>query len=111
MGIAVVLLSFLIKFIPGNLLELCYKVVNLLTAPIFGLFFMALFVRWATGWASIAGTVCGIAAGVAVGFWEEFTGTKGISFLWLLPVSFAVEVGVASLLSLIPVGRCVPVQE
>ena len=32
----------------GNLLEIAYKVVNLLTAPLFGLFFMAMFVRWAS---------------------------------------------------------------
>jgi hypothetical protein len=30
---------------------------------------------------------------------------KGISFLWSLPVSFVVEVGVAALLSLIPLGH------
>jgi len=104
-GLTVILLSFLMQFIPGNLLELCYKVVNLLTAPIFGLFFMALFVRWATAWATIAGALCGIAAAISINYWEQFTGMKGISFLWSLPVSFVVEVGVATLLSLIPLGH------
>jgi Na+/proline symporter len=104
-GLAVILLSFLMQFIPGNLLELCYKVVNLLTAPIFGLFFMALFVRWATGWATIVGAISGVAAAITINFWEQFTGTKWISFLWSLPISFVVEVSVASLLSLIPMGR------
>ena len=104
-GVAVILLSFLMQYVPGNLLELCYKVVNLLTAPIFGLFFMALFVRWARGWATIAGAMCGVAAAIAINFSEQLTGTKWISFLWSLPVSFVVEVSVASLLSLIPLGR------
>jgi SSS family solute:Na+ symporter len=104
-GLTVILLSFLMQFIPGNLLELCYKVVNLLTAPIFGLFFMALFVRWATGWGTIVGAICGVTAAICINFWEQLTGTKGISFLWSLPISFVVEVGVASLLSLISAGR------
>ena len=104
-GLTVILLSFLMQFIPGNLLELCYKVVNLLTAPIFGLFFMALFVRWATAWATIVGALCGVAAAISINFWEQFTGMKGISFLWSLPVSFVVEVGVAAVLSLMPLGR------
>lgn len=105
-GITVVLLSFLIEIIPGNLLELAYKVVNLLTAPIFGLFFMALFVRWATGFGTFAGAIFGIATAVAINFWEQLTGTKAVvSFLWAMPASFVVEVGVASLVSLLPVGR------
>jgi SSS family solute:Na+ symporter len=107
----VVLLSFLIQIIPGNLLELAYKVVNLLTAPIFGLFFMALFVRWATGFGTIVGALFGIAAALTINFWEPITGTRPIvSFLWAMPVSFVVEVGLASLLSLLPLGRSVPLE-
>jgi SSS family solute:Na+ symporter len=110
-GVAVVLLSFLIQIIPGNLLELAYKVVNLLTAPIFGLFFMALFVRWATGFGTIVGALFGIAAALTINFWEPITGTRPIvSFLWAMPVSFVVEVGLASLLSLLPLGRSVPLE-
>jgi solute:Na+ symporter, SSS family len=104
-GVTVVVLSFAIPYIPGNLLELAYKVVNLLTAPIFGLFFMALFVRWSTGFGTMVGAVFGVATAILVAFWEQIMGTKWISFMWALPVSFVVEVTVASLVSLLPIGR------
>jgi SSS family solute:Na+ symporter len=110
-GVTVVLLSFLFQFLPGNLLELSYKVVNLLTAPIFGLFFMALWVPWATGFGTIVGTACGVATAVLIAFWDQLVGTPGISFLWALPASFVVEVGVACLASLLPVGRRPPALE
>jgi SSS family solute:Na+ symporter len=104
-GCAVVCLSLGVNMIHGNLLELCYKVVNLLTAPLFGLFFMAMFVRWATGFGTLVGGACGLTAAVAISYWKEFTGAPGISFLWALPVSLAVEVAVASVASLVPIGR------
>ncbi len=103
-GTLVVCLSLFVNMVHGNLLEICYKVVNLLTAPLFGLFFMAMFVRWATGFGTLVGAACGVATAIAICYWEEFTGNKGISFLWALPLSFLVEVGVASLVSLLPIG-------
>jgi len=38
-GILVVLLSSLFGYVEGNLLELCYKIANLLTVPLFMMFF------------------------------------------------------------------------
>ncbi len=107
-GLIVVFLSSFVGMVQGNLLELCYKVVNLLTAPLFGLFFMAMFVRWATGVGTIAGAVAGIVVVVAVNYWEDITGTKGISFLWAMPLSLAAQVAVGSLVSLLPIGRKAP---
>ena len=46
-GVAVILLSILTGMVGGTLLEVVYKVVNLLVAPLFVLFFMALFIPWA----------------------------------------------------------------
>lgn len=111
-GALVVCLSLFVNMVHGNLLEICYKVVNLLTAPLFGLFFMAMFVRWATAFGTLVGAACGVATAVAICYWKEFTGTQGISFLWALPLSFVVEVSVASLASLLPVGaRAKPLEE
>jgi SSS family solute:Na+ symporter len=104
-GVAVVALSLLVNMVQGNLLEICYKVVNLLTAPLAGLFFLAMFVPWAKGFGALAGAACGLATVIAVTYWKEITGTQGISFLWAMPLSLVVEVGVGALVSLIPAGR------
>ena len=60
-GSVVVALSTGVGMVQGNLLEIAFKVVNLLTAPLFGLFFMAMFVRWATQAGTIIGAVFGLA--------------------------------------------------
>lgn len=105
-GAIVVALSAYVGVVQGNLLEVTYKVVNLITAPLFGLFFMAMFVPWAKGWATIAGAVCGMAVAITISFWKELTGTTGgISFLWAMPTSFVAQIAVGSLASLVPVGR------
>jgi SSS family solute:Na+ symporter len=122
-GAVVVALSSGVGMVHGNLLEVAFKVVNLLTAPIFGLFFMAMFVRWATAFGTLVGAVFGLAVVVAINYWaelrgvpglgalflyiEDLTGTqgKGISFLWAMPLSFVVQTAVGMLVSLVPVGR------
>jgi SSS family solute:Na+ symporter len=104
-GALVVLLSAYVGVVQGNLLEIAYKVVNLISAPLFGLFFMAIFVRWAKAWATIVGAVCGLTVVVTISFWKELTGsTEGISFLWAMPLGFAAQAAVGSLLSLLPIG-------
>lgn len=66
-GTTVVLGSAWIGYIPGNITAMTNKTVNLLTSPIFALFFLALFVRGASalaGWVSaISGTL--VAATIA----------------------------------------------
>lgn len=104
-GATVVALSLLVNLIHGNLLDLCYKVVNLLTAPLAGLFFLAMFVPWAKGFGALAGAACGVTTVVAITYWTEITGEPGISFLWAMPLSLVVEVGVGAIVSLIPDGR------
>jgi SSS family solute:Na+ symporter len=105
-GVVVVILSAYVGAVQGNLLEVAYKVVNLITAPLFGLFFMAMFVPWAKGWATILGAVCGLAVVIAISFWKELTGsTGGISFLWAMPLSFLAQIAAGMLLSLVPIGR------
>jgi SSS family solute:Na+ symporter len=104
-GIVMVLLSSLVGSVHGNLLEIAYKVVNLLSAPLFGLFFMALFVRWATPFGTWIGALAGLTVVIAVNYWQEITGTRGISFLWAMPLSFLAQVALGSLVSLLPIGR------
>ena len=101
MGVLAILLSIGNMFIQGNLLERCNKVVNLLTAPIFVLFFLALFIPWANSigaWCSLI-TSIGVAVYVAYGFAE------GLSPFWMTPISLAVGIvvgtGVSGLVHLV----------
>ena len=104
-GVVVVFLSSFVGVVQGNLLTVAYKVVNLLTAPLFGLFFMAMFVRWSTGFGSLVGSVVGVGVAVTISYWEELTGAKGISFIWAMPLSLIAQVAVGSLVSLLPIGQ------
>jgi SSS family solute:Na+ symporter len=64
-GAVVVFGSTFMGWIPGNITAVTNKTVNLLTAPIFGLFFFALFVPFARPAGVWAGTICGtIVAGM-----------------------------------------------
>ncbi len=69
-GGIVVLSSTLMRFIQGNITEMTGKTVNLLTVPIFGLFFFALFVRKPSRCAVWAG----VAAGTITAFVIAFSG-------------------------------------
>jgi SSS family solute:Na+ symporter len=103
-GVVVVLLSALVGVVSGNLLEIAYKVTNLLVAPLFGLFFMALFVRWATSFGTVVGACFGVATVVAINYGPEITGRAGISFLWAMPLGLLIQVAAGSLASLLPIG-------
>ncbi len=109
-GLAVVLLSTVVGVVEGNLLEVAYKVTNLLVAPLFGLFVMALFVRFGTAFGTFVGAAFGLATVVAINYWKEFTGEPGISFLWAMPLGLSVQVVVGSLASLLPIGPPRPVE-
>jgi SSS family solute:Na+ symporter len=104
-GAIVVGLSTGVGMVKGNLLEVAFKVVNLLTAPLFGLFFMAMFVRWATGLGTIVGAVFGVIVVAAINYWPDITGQQGISFLWAMPLSFLTQITVGMLVSLFPTRR------
>jgi Na+/proline symporter len=103
-GLVVVVLSFSIQYVPGNLFELCYRVVNLFTVPLFILFFMAMFVPWATVFGTWAGTLASAAAAVVVSFWDLLVGSSAPSFLWIMPAAMLAGVVVGPLASLLPVG-------
>jgi len=95
-GILVVALASLVSLVEGNLLEVAAKIVNLLTASLFGLFFLAMFVRRATPAGALIGTVCGLGVAVLVNFGKELTGHDGISFVWAMPFAWTTQVVVAT---------------
>ena len=67
-GTTVVLGSAYIGYIPGNITAMTNKTVNLLTAPIFSLFFLALFVRRASATAAWIGAISGTVVATIIAF-------------------------------------------
>mgnify|MGYP000625105233 CR=1 FL=1 len=95
-GGAVTLLCLLVGYVHGNLLEVVIKVVNLFVAPLFVLFFMALFIPFATQFATITGGLVSVAMAIAIAFFEAF----GLKVLWIIPVAFTAGIGTSCILSL-----------
>lgn len=100
-GVAIVVLSTFVGMVEGNLLELTYKITNLLVAPLAGLFFMALFVPWATEKGTLVGAAFGLTVVVAVNYWEPIFHAPGISFLWAMPLGLTIQVVVGMIVSLL----------
>lgn len=94
-GIGVAGLTFFIPFITGNLFDVVQKVVNLVVAPLFVLFFMALFIPFATDKAT---TLAGIVS-LIIAILISFFGIFGISSLWIMTLSLLVGSTVGVVLS------------
>ncbi len=97
-GITAIALSILVSRFEGNLIELCYKVVNLLVAPLFVLFFMAMFVPWATQAGTLIGLAVSIVVAVGIGHLQWF----GVGFVWMMQAALVAGIATASLASLVP---------
>jgi len=100
-GVVVILLGLLMGRVPGNLYEVTGKTNGLFVAPLFGLFFMAVCVPFATPFGAAFGSIYGFVAAFLFAFWD-LTGGPRLSFQWILPVSLAVNIVAGCLLSLIP---------
>jgi SSS family solute:Na+ symporter len=98
-GVIIVGLSLTMGHIRGNLLELTYKTVNLLSGPLFVPFFMSMFIKRAKPDATFIGTLMSGISAFLVGFSYELFSVD-ISFLWIIPISFAVGVTISIILSL-----------
>ncbi len=98
-GLLVVAASLLVRYVPGNFLEMTNKLANLETTTIFGLFFLALFVRSATPLGALMGTLYGLTSAVLVAFWDLISGEKPISFLYIGVVGLFFNLSVGYLVS------------
>lgn len=103
-GIVVVLISLYVYAVPGNLLEVSFRLVNLLTVPLFIMFFMAMFIPWATVFGTWAGTISSTLIAVVIAFWEVIFGIQGPSFLYIMPAALVVGTVVGTIVSLLPIG-------
>jgi SSS family solute:Na+ symporter len=101
LGIVVVGLSFGVGMVSGNLLEVTYKLLTLPVAPLFVLFYMAMFVPWSTPFGTIVAATVSMAVAIGIGFFEFM----GLGFIWIIPVSLIVGIVVGMLASLVPVGQ------
>lgn len=99
-GILTIVLSLVIGRAEGNLLELTYKTTNLLVAPLFVPFFMAMFVSRASPMGTFIGTLASAITAVLIAFSSEIFAAS-ISFLWITPGSFFVGVVLSFFLSLL----------
>ena len=104
-GGVVILIACFVGMIEANLLEVTHKTVNLLVAPLAGLFFMALFVPWATSFGTLVGAAAGVTVVILINYWEPIFGTKGISFLWGMPLGLVAQVSAGMLFSLVKRSR------
>ncbi|MDF1813911.1 MAG: sodium/solute symporter [Verrucomicrobiales bacterium] len=99
-GVVVVSLSSLIKYIPGNFFGITNRVVNLLTVPIALLFIFALFVPFANAKGVWIGVICSVVCAILVSFSGVIFGTNPqtgqdlISFQFITPVAFVVGLSV-----------------
>ena len=91
-GIAIVLISAIMDKVPGNITEVTSKTNGLFVGPLFGLFFMALFVPFATSFGTIIGAYYGLLAAGLVAYWDVLTGDAGLSFQWITAISLIVHI-------------------
>lgn len=104
-GIAVVLLSLIIGNIRGNLMALTSRTANLLCGPLAVPFFIALFYKRGREVATFIGTIASIVVAVLISFSSEILGIY-ISFVWNIPVSFVIGIGLSIILSLLCPDLC-----
>ena len=114
-GAVVVGASSLMELVPGNITAVTNKTSNLLTTPIFALFFFALFVPFARPAGVVAGAVCGVATASLIAFSGPFfgmlpDGNDPVSFMWISPAALAVNLGVGTAVSWILTAKRKAVQ-
>ena len=102
-----VALAWVMELVPGNYMEVQFKTFGLFTAPLAGLFVMALFIPSATSIGTMVGALFGFCTAILISFWDVITGGPPLSFLWIIPFSLVVQIIVGIIVGvLIPRRRC-----
>jgi len=73
-----------------------YGLIPLLTAPLFVLFFLALFVKWANAGGAWLGLLSSIVTAVLIAYSKDFGLPFVISFVWMMPCSLLVGIVVGT---------------
>ena len=95
-GVGILLLSLFVGQVEGNLYDVVVKVVNLFVAPLFVLFFMALYVPFATSFGTCFGGLVSVGTAIA----SAFFGFMGITVLWIMPAALIAGIVAGTLASL-----------
>ena len=95
--------SFLVGYVQGNLLDVTIKVVNLVVAPLFVLFFMAIFSPVSSDRGAVAGGLAALAAAIGVSFFGLF----GFVQTWNLFVALVVGIPVGIAVSFLDKNRMI----
>ena len=102
LGLITIAGSTLVAAVPGNLMEVGNKTLNLFFCPLFGLFFLAFCVPFATPFGAVIGLVYSFGAAALVGYWDVITGGARLSFQWISPVALVTTIIGSSFFSLWP---------
>lgn len=99
-GVCVILCTTLIEHLPGNLFAVSKRATDLFVTPLFTLFFLALFVRFATAKGANTGALCGFLTAATIAFWNPvFDKENSITFTWINPLALVVGITVGTIVS------------
>ena len=101
-GTIIILASSQMGIIPGNFKELTHKTTGLLVPGLFGIFFMALFVRFATPFGVAIGSLYGAVGAFVIAYWDVLTGLPRVSYQLYMLFELIIQLTLASIFSLIP---------
>jgi len=94
-GLVAVLLSTMMGSVTGNIMEVTVRTNHIFVAPLFALFFMALFVPFAKPFGTAIGALAGCAVAIVIAYWDILTGDRPLSFQWISLISLIVDLGIA----------------
>ena len=111
--IVVVGSTWFIGDVQGNITAMTGKTSELMTAPIFALFFFARFVPFATPIGAAAGAICGVVTATLIAFSGPIFGMDfstgemldPVSFMWISPAALFVSITVGTAVSLLTKQR------
>ena len=99
-GLAVVgSASTFMEHVPGNFLEMTQRTIGLFVTPLFLLFFLAMFIPFATQPGAIAAAASAFVCGVLVAYSDPLLGYP-ISFQWIFPTALTVGITTGCVVSL-----------
>ena len=101
-GTIIVLASSQMGMIPGNFKELTHKTTGLLVPGLFGIFFMAIFVRFSTPFGVALGSLYGAVGAFVIAYWDVLTGFPRVSYQLYMLFELIIQLTTACAFSLIP---------
>lgn len=99
-GTLVVIGTIAVGSVRGNIFEVAGKTVNLLGCPLFGIFFLALFVPYSTPFGAMMGVAYSVTAAVMVAYWDVLSGRAPVTFQWIAPISMSASIAAGCFFSL-----------